>query len=119
MRDLPNTLDPATFQRLRYFYFFETFAGLAVERTSILYRPDKEGKSFNDLIVWPCVYDFAKPKTRTRQQEWIVPGSKPNPTKPAPCMWTWCTLNLNSRAKYPPAAEIRKLEEGSGDVFGL
>ncbi|GBL77041.1 hypothetical protein AVEN_12692-1 [Araneus ventricosus] len=41
-----------------------------------------------------------------------VPGSIPDSNENPPCMWVWCTLNLTSWAKSPPAAVVRRFGEG-------
>ncbi|GBM63395.1 hypothetical protein AVEN_82250-1 [Araneus ventricosus] len=38
-----------------------------------------------------------------------VPGSNPDSTEDPRCMWAWCTLNLSSWVKRPPAGVEQEL----------
>ncbi|GBM56850.1 hypothetical protein AVEN_221662-1 [Araneus ventricosus] len=39
-----------------------------------------------------------------------VPGSKPDSTGDAPCMWAWCALNMTSSVKLPHSGVVREDE---------
>ncbi|GBM32620.1 hypothetical protein AVEN_8459-1 [Araneus ventricosus] len=48
------------------------------------------------LVVRPCL------------QGWNVPGSETDPTEDPSCMWAYCTLNLASWVRRPPAGVVQK-----------